>query len=131
MRFFAPSAIINSESIFCMHFAVTYLFGRITYRLFDFARRWYAGSARTYLNFVINVFEWLDKTFAWKITARYIFRPLYGDYSFVGYVFGFLFRFFRLIITTVVYALVFLFAILIYIIWLCIPIFIIYKIFSS
>lgn len=80
-----------------------------------------------YFDFVINCFESMDRVFAWKITAKNIFKPLYGDYSFIGYVFGFLFRIVRLVITTVIYVCIFIVAALLYVLWLFIPLFFLYK----
>ncbi|MEW6617438.1 MAG: hypothetical protein AB1333_03420 [Patescibacteria group bacterium] len=84
-----------------------------------------------YLNFVINRFESMDRVFAWKITAKNLFKPLYGDYSFIGYVFGFLFRIVRLVITTAIYICVFIGAVLLYVLWFLIPLFLLYKTLTS
>jgi len=114
-----------------MNFTAVYLIERFFYRILEFLRHWYIKSIRIYSNFVINCFESMDRVFAWKITAKNVFKPLYGDYSVVGYVFGFLFRVVRLAITTAIYACVFIIAVLLYIIWLLLPPFLLYKTFTS
>lgn len=114
-----------------MHFTAVYLVERFFYRIVDFLRHWYVKSARMYFNFVINRFESADRVFAWKITEKNIFKPLYGDYSVVGYVFGFLFRLARLILATLVYVCMFLIAIFAYLLWILIPVFLVYKTLNS
>jgi hypothetical protein len=114
-----------------MNFTATYLLGRLFYRVTDFLVHWYIKSAFMYSNFVINYLELIDKTFAWKITAKNIFKPLYGDYSFLGYIFGFFFRLIRLIVASVVYVCLFIIAVGIYIIWIFFPPFLLYKAITS
>ncbi len=84
-----------------------------------------------YSDFIVSRFESMDRVFAWKITAKNIFKPLYGDYSVTGYVFGFLFRVVRLLTTTILYTCIFVIALLLYIIWFLIPPFLLYKTLNS
>lgn len=114
-----------------MNFTAVYLIERFFYRIFEFLRHWYIKSIRMYFGFIINCFESMDRVFAWKITAKNIFKPLYGDYSFVGYVFGFLFRITRLVVTTVVYICVFFIAVFLYVLWFLVPPFLLYKTLTS
>ena len=105
-----------------MNLSVVYLFKRLVFRVFEFLRHWYVRSARIYSDFILTRFERLDRRFAWKVTLKNLFQPLYKDYTIIGYVIGFLFRSVRLIIAGVVYIIFFLLAIFIYIVWLMIPI---------
>lgn len=111
-----------------MNFALVYLGRRLIYRIFEFLRHWYIKSIRMYSNFVLNKLEGLDRHFAFVITAKHIFHPLYKDYSIIGYVLGFLFRLLRLIIGAIVYAAIFIIAIFLYLIWLAAPIYILYQV---
>lgn len=112
-----------------MNFALTYLVGRLIYRIGDFLKHWYVHSAKMYANYVIDQLSALDRSLAWGITFRHFFEPLYKDYSFLGRVLGVFFRTLRFAFGTVVYALIFIVAVLIYLIWaLTIP-FLILKIF--
>lgn len=81
----------------------SYLFGRLAFRFGAFFRNWYIGGSRRYAHAALNFFEILDRGFALKITLRHLFKPMYGDYSAVGYGLGFLFRLVRLSIGLVVY----------------------------
>lgn len=101
--------------------AVSYIANRFIYRIVEFFRHWYVKSARLYSNFVMDRLQALDRKFAWKVTARFLFHPLYGDYTIVGYVFGFIFRVARLIIASAVYLVVLALAIILYVIWILIP----------
>jgi hypothetical protein len=81
----------------------SYLFSRLAFRFGSFFRHWYVGGSRRYAHAALNFFELMDRGFALKITLRHLFKPMYGDYSAVGYALGFIFRSIRLVIGLVVY----------------------------
>jgi hypothetical protein len=110
-------------------FALGYLAQRFVYRIGDFLRHWYIKSVRIYWNAVMNWLQEIDRTLAWRITAQNLFSPLYGDFSPIGYVFGFLFRFIRLAIGGVVYVVLFGCAALAYAVWVAIPPYLILRAF--
>ena len=101
--------------------ALTYVGRRAVYRIAEFLRHWYIKSAKIYFNFVLERLERLDYFFAWRITARHLFQPLYRDYSLVGYALGFFFRSGRLFVASAVYVVLFAFALGCYVIWLIFP----------
>ncbi len=105
-----------------------YLFGCFIYRITEFFRHWYIKSFFIYSHFVVSMLEKFDRFLAFKITLRHLFKPLYQDYSFIGHILGFIFRVARLIFGGIIYAVIFITAIIIYLIWLLVPIFIIYQI---
>lgn len=105
-----------------------YLFKRFIYRLKEFFRHWYIKSFFIYANFVVSLLERLDRVFAFKITLRFLFQPLYGDYSVLGYLLGFIFRSGRLIVGGLVYLIVIMAAVAAYLLWLAILPYIIYRI---
>jgi len=107
---------------------IVYIIELFFYRIKEFLRHWYVKSFRIYFHNVVNFLERLDRFFAFKITLRYIFHPLYQDYSLIGYVLGFIFRSIRVIAAILFYSLIVVVAVFIYLFWLAIPIFIIYKI---
>lgn len=107
---------------------ISYLLNRFIYRITEFLRHWYIKSFFIYSHFVVSQLEKLDKFLAFKITLRNLFKPLYQDYSFLGYVLGFIFRVARLILGGIIYAVVFVLAIIIYIVWLAVPVYVIYQI---
>lgn len=111
-----------------MNFAPAYLAIRFFYRIFEFVRHWYVKSVRIYWNFVLNTLQNLDYFFAWRITVKHLFEPLYKDYSVIGYILGFIFRSLRVAIGSVVYLFVFAIAIGLYLAWLLIPPFLIFQI---
>ncbi len=110
--------------------APTYIIQRAVYRILDFLRHWYFKSAKMYWHFVINQFEKIDYTLAWKITLKYLFTPLYKDYSTLGYILGFILRSGRLVVASFIYAILFALAGIVYVIWLLIPVIIIAQIFG-
>lgn len=104
-----------------MSFAPLYLLNRLFFRLSDFFHHWYLDGSRTILHHFVSVFESLDRTFALRITLRYFWRPLYGDYSVVGHIFGFFFRSARLLIGGVIYLALAIVMLALYLIWLALP----------
>lgn len=108
-----------------------YLIRRFFYRILDFLRHWYVKSAKIYSNFVLDELQKIDRILAWRVNVKYLFQPLYKDYSLIGYALGFILRFFRLIGTSLIYLIIFAIAILIYLLWLAVPILILWKTFSA
>lgn len=109
---------------------LVYLIRRFFYRIFDFLRHWYVKSAKIYSNFVLDQLQKIDRVLAWQVNLRYLFQPLYKDYSIIGYILGFILRSLRLIATSIIYAFIFAVAVALYVIWLLIPIAIVGQILS-
>ncbi|MEK7651220.1 MAG: hypothetical protein AAB377_01680 [Patescibacteria group bacterium] len=109
--------------------ALAYLIQRFFFRVVEFLRHWYIKSFKIYSNFVFDQLQKMDRTLAWRVNVRYLFQPLYKDYSIIGYVLGFILRIGRLLGISIIYLVVFLFVIVAYVIWLMIPIAIVLRIF--
>lgn len=109
-----------------MNTAPAYLIKRFLFRIKEFLRHWYVKSGKIYWNFIINQFEKIDYKLAWKITIKNIFKPLYKDYSVMGYILGFIFRSLRVVFSSIVYVIYFVFALGLYILWLLMPAVVIY-----
>ena len=105
-----------------------FVLNRFVFRISEFIRRWYLESARIYSHFIISLLENLDKIFALKITWRHFTEPLYQDRTVVGYILGFIFRFFRLLVGVIIYGILIFLAAIIFICWALLPFFIILKI---
>lgn len=110
---------------------VTYLINRFFYRLIEFLRHWYFNSFKIYSHFIISLLEKFDRKLAFKVTVKHLFHPLYQDQTLIGYTLGFFFRTARLIIGGVFYILIIAVAIFIYLAWLMVLPYIIYKILYS
>lgn len=104
-----------------MNFALVYLIHRALYRLGDFFHHWYWDGSRHFANQFILFLENLDRTFAVRITLRFLFQPLYKDYSPVGRIMGFIFRSLRVVIGTVLYVFFAAIFFAIYLAWLLAP----------
>ncbi|MBI4033968.1 MAG: hypothetical protein HY378_00255 [Candidatus Brennerbacteria bacterium] len=114
-----------------MNSAPVYLIERFFYRIRTFLEHWYIVSFKKYSNFVLNLLARVDYYLAWKITLRHLLQPLYGDYTPLGYILGFIFRSGRLIAGSVVYLFLFALTAGLYLLWLLVPPFLVYLIFSS
>jgi hypothetical protein len=110
---------------------IIYLINRFFYRLIEFLRHWYFNSFKIYSHFIISLLEKFDRKLAFKVTTKHLFQPLYQDQTLIGYILGFFFRTARLIIGGVFYILIIAIAIFIYLSWLAVLPYIIYKILSS
>jgi len=101
--------------------ALAFLAGRFLYRIVEFLRHWYVRSTRIAWRFVKGLVRQIDYRFALVVTLKNLFQPLYGDYSFLGYMFGFIFRFGRVLIASTVYASIILASGALYLAWLAVP----------
>lgn len=110
-----------------MSFSLVYLLQRFFYRIYEFLRHWYVGSFLAVTHKTLNILEALDRRLALRITLRYLFRPLYQDYTVLGYILGFIFRSGRLILGSIIYLSIFIIAAAIYLAWAVAPFYIIYK----
>lgn len=111
--------------------SVLYLLRHAAYRIREFFRHWYWNSFFIAGNWLVKLLQRLDRFFALRITVKYLFQPLYQDYSLIGYAWGFVFRSLRILAGSLVYAGLFAVFSALYLVWLAAPIFIIYRIFSS
>ncbi len=115
-----------------MTLAIFYLAQRFIYRIFEFLRHWYVKSVRIYLNYTINLLEKVDYYLAWEITLKNLFKPLYKDYSVIGYILGFFFRLFRLLISSLIYLFIFGIILVIYLAWVAFPVLLVgFSLFGS
>lgn len=62
-----------------------------------------------------------DRSFAIRINARIWLQPLYGDYTIVGRILGPIFRTMRILLGFFMYAVLFLAAFFVWIVWLLVP----------
>jgi len=105
-----------------------YFLNHSIFRIKEFLRHWYINSFFVYSQFIVSFLEKIDRFFAFKITWRYLFQPLYQDMTILGHILGFIFRLQRLLTGGLVYLAIILTAAAFYLIWLALPVYIIYKI---
>ncbi len=110
---------------------MVYLGYHFFYRLAEFFRRWYIRGFFVYWRVVLNVLVFLDKTLALRITLRHFGEPLYRDYTALGYILGFFLRGLRIAVALAIYPVILAAAGALFLIWLAVPVFIIYKIISG
>ena len=104
-----------------MDFSVVYIANRALYRIGDFFHHWYVDGSRRFIHAFISRLENLDKGFAFKVTIKHFFEPLYKDYSVVGRILGIIFRTGRIIIGGVTYLFFSIIFALLYLVWLLFP----------
>lgn len=104
-----------------MSFAPLYLLNRLFFRISDFFHHWYLDGSHAILNGFTSTFENMDRTFALRVTLRYFWKPLYGDYSIVGRIFGFFFRSARILLAAAFYLVFAAVMLAAYLVWLALP----------
>ena len=87
-----------------------------------FLYHWYILAFHLYWNRVIRFLARLDLHLAFKVTFLHILKPLYQDYTVLGYFFGFCFRGIRLCMGAVIYGVAIGIAVLVYLVWIVIPV---------
>lgn len=105
-----------------------YLASRFIQCVFEFLEHWYWGSFQVAGGKFIDLLKDWDKSLALRITIRHWLQPLYQDRTFIGYILGPIFRTGRIALALVVYLTATVLAGLLYLIWLFIPLYIVYKI---
>ncbi len=108
-------------------FAIGYLVGRFLYRIFAFVRNWYLGGFLVIGRHTLALLESLDQTFAFKLTLRHFFQPLYQDHTVLGHTLGLFFRTSRLVGGGIIYFFVIFLAVVLYCAWAAAPIIIVYR----
>ncbi len=111
--------------------SLIYLLRRAGYRILEFFRHWYLDGFLLAGGWTLSVLERLDRIFAVRINFNNLFKPLYQDYTFIGHIWGFIFRSARVAIGGLIYLFLALAAIGLYLAWAAAPIYIIFKIFSN
>ena len=111
--------------------SLVYLFNHLGRRILDFFYHWYFHGFFRATGWSYDILERLDRIFALKITFKNLFQPLYQDYSPLGYLLGFIFRTGRVLAALIIYGVFILAAAGLFILWSAIPLYVIYKIFSS
>ena len=104
--------------------ALQYLVQRFFYRIWEFIAHWYVHGFLLFGKYTVNLLASLDQTIALRITLRYFFEPLYGDYTAIGRIFGVVFRSGRVLVGSLIYIVIAGAALGLYIIWALIPPFI-------
>lgn len=110
-----------------MSFSLVYLVQLFFYRIYEFLRHWYAGGFFAVTHRTLIILEGLDRTIALRVTFRYLFKPMYQDYSVIGHTLGFIFRIARILMGGLVYSVVISAAMAIYLAWAALPLYIVAK----
>lgn len=111
-----------------MDFAPIYLAQRFFYRIGEFFHHWYVDGSRAIGRKFMLALSIADQSFAIKVTLHHFFEPLYKDYSAIGRIMGVVFRTGRILLGGIVYVLIAAFFAAVYVVWLAIPIAILWYI---
>ncbi|HPW34588.1 MAG TPA: hypothetical protein PK367_02405 [Candidatus Paceibacterota bacterium] len=101
------------------------------FHIFLFFKHWYWNSGQLIYGWTLQTIRNMERRLALRINMRFMFQPLYQEYNIYGYILGFMFRAFRIITGGISYILIIIFASITYLVWVLIPIFIVYRIIQS
>ncbi len=113
------------------HMAARYMMWQIMIWITDFIEHWYINGFRFFVTTLIKGLTHYDRTLALRINIKNIFNPMYQDRSIIGYFFGFIFRFIRIVLALSFYAVLGLFFIMIYVLWALLPLYLIIQIINT
>lgn len=111
-----------------MNSAPLYLIRHFLFHGAEFLRHWYINSFFIIAHWLMNNLEWLDEILALRVTLKYFFQPLYGDYTILGRILGFLFRFIRIVLALILYPILCIVAFTAYVVWALFPPFLIVRV---
>lgn len=114
-----------------MQYVLPYIFRWFADSIIDFLNRWYVKSFLHMTEYMLDLFAELDKSFALKVNARNMLKPMYQDKNPISYILGFFFRLGRVLMTLAAYFIIFSITAGLYLLWLSIPIYFIYKIITT
>ena len=111
-----------------MRDVTVYLIKTLYFRVVMFFRRWYVNGFFVVYDMVQSLFGRLERKFALRANAHFLFKPLYQEYNVIGYVIGFVYRAFTLLFGGLLYASIALGGVAVFGMWAAIPIYGIYRI---
>lgn len=111
--------------------AITYIFNRFFFRIYYFLYHWYVRGFRKASNWTLDYLEKLDYVFALRINFKNLFQPLYQDYSFLGYILGFVLRSLRIFSAFIIYTLFSAVCLALFLAWAAFPVFAVYQIITN
>jgi hypothetical protein len=106
----------------------SYLISRAGQRPVIFLRRWYVDATEKYWSFVAERAAMIDRIFAVKIMLQTLGQPLYGDYSIIGRILGPMFRLGRVLLTLPVFIVYFGVALVLWLWWILVLPYLVYRI---
>lgn len=89
--------------------------------LIEFIDYWFNHKPRSIIRNFFDVIYKFDKVISVRAHLRNINKPLYGDYTFIGYAIALPYRIFMIIFGIIVYLFISIFYFLIVLIWILIP----------
>lgn len=94
-----------------------YTIEAIAQKIILFFKHWYVDGFWFVYHYYIYIIKMLDREWALAVTVKYLFKPLYQDYSFAGYFIGVGFRIARSFFGAIIYLFVTLVFLFIYLAW--------------
>src|SRR3989344_852215 len=91
---------------------------------------WYSTGAKKAAVFCWRQVKNIEESLALRVWVVNIFKPMFGQYDWQGKLISFFIRLVQIIFRSVIMLLVLIFFLALFLIWLALPIFILYQIFT-
>ena len=105
-----------------------YLAKTFMFRIAMFFKHWYYDAFFAVYGTWLRFVRAGERRFAIRVNLHFLFRPLYQEYNIVGYVLGFVYRFGKTVFGMLLYTCVAVLAAGCYILWVMLPVVLIFKI---
>jgi len=91
---------------------------------------WYGKGTYRALMFCVNGFLNAEKSLGLKVWVKNIFKPMFGQTDWQGKIISFFMRVFQIIGRTIALVIYFVLLVIVFIIWLLLPVFIVFQLLS-
>lgn len=105
-----------------------YLAKTFAFRISMFFKHWYYDAFFAVYGVWLRFIRAGERRFAIRVNLHFLFRPLYQEYNIVGYILGFIYRFFKTLLGALVYAGIAVLAVGCYVLWAMLPVVLVVKI---
>lgn len=89
--------------------------------LIEFFDFWYLHFPKNLIRNYSDRFYSLDKVLGFRSNLRNISKPLFQDYTLIGYILAFIYRILIIVFSSIIYSLLFIVYVIFLLIWLILP----------
>jgi len=107
--------------------AFAYVLRQCVWGIGLFFRHWYHDGALWAWGLLLKILRSLERRLALRVNFFFLLKPLYQEYNIVGFVLGFLFRFFRIVLGGILYFCIGVVVAIFFALWAALPVYLLYN----
>jgi hypothetical protein len=107
--------------------AIWYFVQSLVFLVVSFFKHWYVDGFFYVVRAIAAMLRALEKKWALKNNAYFMFEPLYQEKNIYGYIFGFVYRSLKVFFGGMVYVVIVTCGLSLYIVWALIPLYSMYR----